>query len=65
VEQRKKPRVQWLQKKNVKPAELRGKKSEYLKDKVGEVDTNSKNKNIRNLYKGINEFEKGYIPRVY
>jgi hypothetical protein len=35
------------------------KKREYLKDKINEVATNSKNKNIRDLYRGINEFKKG------
>jgi hypothetical protein len=24
---------------------------------------NSKNRNVRNLYRGINEFERGYQPR--
>jgi hypothetical protein len=28
-----------------------------------ELATNSKNKNIRNLYRGINEFKRGYQPR--
>jgi hypothetical protein len=31
-----------------------------LKDKISEVETNSKNKNIRDLHRGINEFKKGY-----
>jgi hypothetical protein len=35
---------------------------EYLKDKLNEMETNSKNKNIRDSYRGINEF-KGYQPR--
>jgi hypothetical protein len=30
-----------------------------MKDKIDELATNSKNKNIRNLYRGINEFKKG------
>jgi hypothetical protein len=29
----------------------------YLKDKINELATNSKNKNIRDLYRGINEFK--------
>jgi hypothetical protein len=33
---------------------------EYLKRKISELETNSKNKNIRDLYRGINEFTKGY-----
>jgi hypothetical protein len=34
-----------------------------MKDKIDEIATNSKNKNIRDLYRGINEFKKGYQPR--
>jgi hypothetical protein len=36
---------------------------EYLKDTINELESDSKNKNIRNLYRGINEFKKGYQPR--
>jgi hypothetical protein len=32
---------------------------EYLKDKINELVSNSKNKNIRDLYRGINEFKEG------
>jgi hypothetical protein len=39
------------------------KKRGYLKDKVNELATNSKNKNNRDLYRGINEFKSGYQPR--
>jgi sorting nexin-29 len=35
-----------------------------LKDKINELETNNKNKNIRHLYRGINEFKKGYQPRI-
>jgi len=35
------------------------KNRDYLKDKINEVDTNSKNKNIRGLYRGISDFTKG------
>jgi hypothetical protein len=42
---------------------LRNKKREYLKDEINELATNSKNKNIRYLYRGINEFKRGYQPR--
>jgi hypothetical protein len=35
----------------------------YSKDKINEVETNSKNKNIRKTYRGIHEFEKNYVPR--
>jgi hypothetical protein len=42
---------------------FRNKKKEYLKDKINELESNSKNKNIRDLYRGINKFRKGYQPR--
>jgi hypothetical protein len=38
-------------------------KKEYLQDKIDELKTKSKNKNTRDLYRGINAFEKGYQPR--
>jgi prefoldin subunit 5 len=38
---------------------------EYLKDKINELATHSENKNIRDLYRGINELKKGYQPRTY
>jgi hypothetical protein len=44
---------------------FRNKKREYLKDKINEIELNSKNKNIRDLYRGITEFEKGYQPKTY
>jgi hypothetical protein len=48
----------------VKPAGISGiKKRKYLKDKINELATDSKNKNIRGLYRGINEFKRGYQPR--
>jgi hypothetical protein len=37
---------------------------EYLKGKINELETNNKNKNIRDLYRSINEFKKGYLPRI-
>jgi hypothetical protein len=47
----------------VKPADTSGIKREYLKDRINELATNSKNKNIRYLYRGINEFKRGYQLR--
>jgi hypothetical protein len=35
----------------------RNKKREHLKGKINELETNNKNKNIRDSYKGINEFK--------
>jgi hypothetical protein len=40
------------------------KKREYLKGKINELETNNKNKNIRDLHRGINEFKKGYQPGI-
>jgi hypothetical protein len=43
---------------------VRNKKREYLKDRINELESNSKNKNIRDLYGVIYEFKKGYQPRT-
>jgi hypothetical protein len=43
---------------------FRNKKREYLKDKINELESNSKNKNIRDMCRGINDFKKGYQPRT-
>jgi hypothetical protein len=43
---------------------FRNKKREYLKAKIIELEINSKNKNIRELCRGINDFKKGYQPRT-
>jgi hypothetical protein len=43
--------------------QFRNKKRKYLKDKINELTTNSKNKNIRDFYRGINEFKRGRKPR--
>jgi hypothetical protein len=37
----------------------RNKKREYLKAKINELETNSKNKHITELYRGINDFKNG------
>jgi hypothetical protein len=66
VDRRKEAKLQWLQ----DPGEanedtlndvrqeasryLRKKKREYLKDRINETESNSKNKNIRDLYRYIN-----------
>jgi hypothetical protein len=42
---------------------FRNKMQEYLKDKINELATNSKNKNIKGLCRGINEFKRCYKPR--
>jgi hypothetical protein len=49
----------------VKPVEhLLKKKRVYMKGKLNELETNNENKNIKDLYRGINEFKKGYQPRI-
>ena len=43
---------------------LRNKKKAYLGTKIEELETNSKINNIRDLYRGINDMNKGYQPRT-
>ena len=43
---------------------FRNKKRQYMKAKIHDLQTNSKNTNIRDLYRGINNFKKGYQPRI-
>jgi len=42
---------------------FRNKNKAYMRAKIEEIETNSKIKNIRDLYRGINDFKKGYQPR--
>jgi uncharacterized protein YaaR (DUF327 family) len=67
LDQRKQAKLQWLQDKSKTDGDnlnnirrevsrhFRNKKKEYLKDKINEVASNSTNKNIRYLYRGIHE----------
>jgi hypothetical protein len=67
----KQAKIQWLQNPNQNSGDnlhsirreasrhFRNKKKEYLKAKINELETNSKNKNIRDLYRGINELRGG------
>ena len=48
----------------MKLATFQEKKKAYLKAKIEELETNSKIKNIRDLYRGINDFKKCYQPRT-
>jgi len=43
---------------------FRNKEKEYLEVKIDKLETNSKIKNIRDLYSGISDFKKGYHPRT-
>jgi hypothetical protein len=66
LDRRKQAKLQWLQDPSAINGDnlnnvghetsrhFRNKKREYLKDKINELATNSKNKNIRDLYRGIN-----------
>ena len=42
---------------------FRNKKKAYLRAKIEELKTKSWIKNIRDLYRGISDFKKGYQPR--
>jgi hypothetical protein len=76
MDHRKQTKLQWLQNPNQTNRDnlqnlrretsrtFRNKKRKYLKDKINELEINNKNKNIRDLYGGINEFKKGYQPRI-
>jgi hypothetical protein len=76
IYERKQAKLQWLQnpsqinRDNMKILRhetsriFRNKKREYLKGKTNELETNNKSKNIRDLYRGINEFKKGNQPRI-
>jgi hypothetical protein len=75
LDQRKQAKMQWLQNPNQSNIDnlnsvrreasrhFRNKKKEYLKAKINELEKNTKKKNIRVLYRGINYFKKGYQPR--
>jgi hypothetical protein len=47
----------------MKPANISGIEMAYLNDNINELPMNSKKKNIRVLYRGMNEFKRGYQPR--
>jgi hypothetical protein len=76
TDQRKQAKLQWLQDtseanegnlndiRREASRHFRNKKRKYLKDKINEIESNSKNKKFRDLYRGINEFKKGYQPRT-
>jgi hypothetical protein len=76
VVRRKQAELQWLQEpsivnegnlRNVRrdaSRRFRNKKREYLKGKITDIEIKSKNKNIRDLFKGITEFKKGYQPKT-
>jgi len=75
-DQRKHAKMRWSQDANPSSAgnlinvrreatrHFRKNKKEYLKAKIDELETNSKTKNIRDLYRGISDFKKGYQPTI-
>ena len=75
LDQRKQTKMQWIQDpsqsnvdilNNVRrevSSHFRNKKKAYLRANFEELETNSKIQNIRDLYRGINDFKKGYQPR--
>jgi hypothetical protein len=76
IDQRKQAKLQLLQNPNQTNGDnlqnlrretsrtFRNKKREYLKSKINELETNNKDKNVRDLHRGTNEFKKGYQPRI-
>jgi hypothetical protein len=75
LDQRKQAKMLWLQDpnhsnvdnlNNVRREASRNFKNEkeYLKTKIDELETSSKINNIKQLYKGINDFKRGYQPRI-
>jgi len=75
LDQRKQDKMQWIQDpsqsnidhlNNVRrevSRHFRKKKKAYLRAKIEELETNNKIQNIWDLYRGINDFKKGYQPR--
>jgi hypothetical protein len=71
LDQRKQAKMRWLQNPNQGNVDnlnnvrreasrhFRNKKKEYLKAKIYELQTNSKNKNLRDLYRGISDLKEG------
>jgi hypothetical protein len=74
LDQTKQDRLQWLQdpsernwdnlnnRRRETRRQFRNKKRDYLKDKIENLETNSKNKNNRDMHRGINGFKRGYQP---
>jgi len=77
LDQRKRAKMQWIQDPSQSNVDIlnnvrrevsrhfRYKKKAYLRAKIEELETNSKIQNIRDLYRGINDFKKVYQPRCY
>ena len=76
LDQRKQAKIQWIQDPSQSNVDnlnnvrcnasryFRNKMKAYLKTKIEVLETNSKVINVRELYRGINDFKKGYQPRT-
>jgi hypothetical protein len=74
IDRRKQAKLQWLQDPSVvnednsrnerREASRHVTKNEYLRDKITKIELKCKNKNVRDLYRGIPEFKKGYQPKT-
>ena len=76
LDQGKQAKIQWVQDRSQSSVDnlnsirheasrhFRNKKKEYLKAKIEELETNSKIKTVRDLYRDINDCKKGYQPRT-
>jgi len=75
LDQRKRAKMQWIQDPSQSNVDnlnkvrsevsrhFRNKKKAYLRAKIEELETNNKIQNMRDLYRGISDFKKGYQPR--
>jgi len=75
LDQRKQGKIQWLQDPSQSNVDnlnkvrhevsrhFSNKKKAYLRAKFEELETNNKIQNIRDFYRGISDFKKGYHPR--
>jgi len=75
LDQMKRAKMQWIQDPRQSNVDIlnnvrrevsrhfRDKKKAYMRVEIEEIETNSKIQNIKDLYRGINEFKKGYQPR--
>jgi Golgi nucleoside diphosphatase len=75
LDKRKQAKLKWLQDpcevngdnlNNIKreaSRHFRNKERKYFKDRLNELAMNSKNKNLRDLHRGTNEFKRTYQPR--
>jgi hypothetical protein len=76
LDRRKQAKMQWIQVPSRSNADhlntarrdasrhFRNKTKAYVKAKIEELETNSRIKNVRDLYWGINDFKKEYQPRT-